>query len=52
MRDLEMKMLLELLNKLKVEIKYQTVKDVRTLYVSNDDTDKIEKEILAERNKH
>jgi hypothetical protein len=50
-RNMEIKRLLELIDKFKIEIKYQTIKNVRTLYISIDDVSKIEGEILAECSK-
>jgi hypothetical protein len=50
-RNIELKELLKLIDKLKIEIKYQTIKNVRTLYLSGDDDTKISGEILTERYK-
>lgn len=49
LRNIGLKELLELLNKFKIEIKYQTINNVRTLYLSGDDDVKISGEIFAER---
>jgi len=51
LREIGLKELLELLEKLKIEIKYQDIKDNRKLYVSLEDTGKISNEIFAERHK-
>jgi hypothetical protein len=51
LREIELKDLLEMLIKFKIEIKYQTIKNVRTLYLSGDDDTKISNEIFAERHK-
>jgi hypothetical protein len=46
-REVELKKLLELIGKLKIEIKYQDIKDKKVLYVSSDDATKISGEILT-----
>ena len=50
-REVELKKLLELVSKLKIEIKYQDIKNKRKLYVSGDDATKISGEIMTERYK-
>lgn len=49
LREISIKDALELINKLKIEVKYQTTKKEKILYISADDDVRISGEILISR---
>jgi len=51
LRNIELKELLELLNKLNIEVKYQVSKKGNKLYILGDDDTKVSREILTARSK-
>jgi hypothetical protein len=48
-REIGLKELLELINRLKIGVKYQDIDNKRKLYVLSDDATKISNEIVTER---